>query len=308
MPKALVTGGAGFIGSHVVDLLLEKGYEVVIVDNLASGSIKNIDNRAKFYQADILSDAIGTIFSAEKPDYVFHLASQISVSKSLREPMYDANMNILGSISIMEACVKHGVKKLVFSSTGGALYGDPKRIPCDEKTEILPLCPYGVAKFCVEQYLSYYYRVHGLNYISLRYSNVYGPRQNPFGEAGVVAIFAKKLLKKEIPTINGDGAQTRDFVYVSDVARANLLAAEGSASGVSINIATGKETSVNEIFEKLEKNIKSGIKLKHAPGIKGEVRRISLDCSLANRLLGWKPKVDIDEGIKRTVDFFREEE
>jgi UDP-glucose 4-epimerase len=266
-----------------------------------------LDNRAKFYQADILSDAIDTIFSAEKPEYVFHLAAQISVSKSLREPVYDANINILGSINIMEACVKHGVKKFIFSSTGGALYGDPERIPCDENTEVKPLCPYGVAKFCIEQYLSYYRRVHGLKYIALRYSNVYGPRQNPFGEAGVIAIFAMKMLKGEAPTINGDGNQTRDFVYVEDVARANLLAAESSVSGVSINIATGKETSINSIFEMLEKRIRSGLKPKHAPAIKGEVRRIALDFSLARKLLNWRPEVEIEEGIGRTVEFFKKE-
>ena len=308
MAKALITGGAGFIGSHIAELLLENGYEVVIVDNLSNGSMRNVDNRSKFYNADILGDAIDTIFSAEKPEFVFHLAAQISVSKSLREPMFDANNNILGSINIMEACVKHGVKKLIFSSTGGALYGDPKNSPCDEKTEILPLCPYGVAKYCIEQYLSYYHRVHGLNYVALRYSNVYGPRQDPFGEAGVIAIFARKLLKKEDPIINGDGAQTRDFVYVGDVAKANLLAAEKDVSGISINIATAKEISITEIFEKLEKSIKSGIKPKHSPGIKGEVRKISLDYSLAKRLLSWKPEIDIDEGIKRTVEFFRKEE
>jgi UDP-glucose 4-epimerase len=308
MAKALITGGAGFIGSHVAELLLEKGYEVVIVDNLSNGSIRNLDNRAKFYRADILSDAVDTIFSAEKPDFVFHLAAQISISKSLREPMFDANNNILGSINIMEACVRHGVKKLIFSSTGGALYGDPKHIPCDEQTEILPLSPYGVAKSSVEQYLSYYHRVHGLNYVALRYSNVYGPRQDPFGEAGVIAIFSKKLLKKEVPVINGDGAQTRDFVYVGDVANANLLAAEKDITGISINIATAKETSITEIFEKIEHSIKSGVKPKHSPGIKGEIRKTSLDYSLAKRLLSWKPETDIDEGIKRTVEFFRKEE
>ncbi|MEM0230930.1 MAG: NAD-dependent epimerase/dehydratase family protein [Candidatus Woesearchaeota archaeon] len=307
MPKALVSGGAGFIGSHVVDVLLENGYDVVVVDNLDSGSLKNVDNRAKFYRADILSDAIDTIFSAEKPDYVFHLAAQISVSKSLREPVYDANVNILGSINIIENCIRHGVKKLIFSSTGGALYGNPSRIPCDENTEVKPLCPYGVAKYCVEQYLSYYARVHGLKYVALRYSNVYGPRQNPFGEAGVIAIFAKKMLSGEVPTINGDGAQTRDFVYVGDVALANLLAAERDIHGVSINIGSGIETSVNEIFEILESFIRSGVRPVHAPAIKGEVRRIALDYSLAKKLLGWTPRVNLKDGIGLTVSFFRKE-
>ncbi len=304
--KVLVTGGAGFIGSHIADLLIENGYSVVIIDNMSSGRTENVNRKASFYKIDILSKELGKVFEKEKPDFVVHCAAQISVIKSLKEPVFDAENNILGSINLFECCVRHKVKKIVFASTGGALYGNPKKIPSGEDTPVKPLSPYGVAKYCIEQYLSYYNRLYNLNYLSLRFANVYGPRQDPFGEAGVVAIFAKKLLSNEVPTINGDGNQTRDFVFVRDVAEASLLAIEKDVPEREINISTAKETSVNEIFMIIKNAIKSNIQPKHGPEIKGEVRRIALDNSLAGKQLGWKSKTSIDDGIRETIEWFRD--
>ena len=303
--KVLVTGGAGFIGSHISDLLIEKGYSVVIVDNLSSGKMANVNKKAKFYNIDILNKELNNVFEDEKPDFVVHCAAQISVSKSVRAPVLDAERNILCSINLLENCVKYKVKKVIFSSTGGALYGNPKKIPCSEKTEIKPLSPYGVAKYCIEQYLSYYNRLYNLDYVSLRYSNVYGPRQDPFGEAGVVAIFCKKMINGETPAINGDGEQTRDFVFVKDVSKANLLALEKKVSEREINISAMKETSINEIFRLISAAASSGIKPRHAQEMIGEVRKIALDNSLAKKELGWSPEMDIKKGIKETFEWFR---
>ncbi|MCX6709513.1 MAG: NAD-dependent epimerase/dehydratase family protein [Candidatus Woesearchaeota archaeon] len=303
--KVLVTGGAGFIGSHISDLLIEKGYSVGIVDDLSSGKMANVNKKAKFYKIDILKKELNKVFEDEKPDFVVHCAAQISVSKSVREPVLDAERNILCSINLLENCVKYKVKKIIFSSTGGALYGNPKKIPCNEKTEIKPLSPYGVAKYCIEQYLSYYNRLYNLDYVSLRYSNVYGPRQDPFGEAGVVAIFCKKMINGETPIINGDGEQTRDFVFVKDVSNANLLALEKKVKEKEINISAMKETSINEIFGLISAAAAPGIKPGHAPEMIGEVRKIALDNSLAKKELGWSPEMDIKKGIKETFEWFR---
>ncbi len=300
--KVLVTGGAGFIGSHIVDLLLKKNYEVVIVDNLSTGH--NINKKAKFYEADITDINLIHIFETEKPDFVIHEAAQINVRNSLNRPIFDAQVNILGSINVLECCKNTGVKKIVYASSGGAVYGEPLKIPCTEEHSINPLSPYGISKHAVEHYLYQYKKNFGLDYIILRYSNVYGPRQDPKGEAGVVSIFIDNLMKNETPVINGDGKQTRDFVFVEDVAEANLLAVKKSTKSKIFNIGTGSETSVNQIFEKLKKISNSKINAKHGPEIKGEVRRISLDCGLAKKELGWVPKTSIDEGLKRTYGHF----
>jgi UDP-glucose 4-epimerase len=219
MTKILVTGGAGFIGSHVVDLFLEQGYEVVILDDLSTGRASNLNPQAKFYQMDIRSPEVRSVFDAERPDYVSHHAAQMDVRRSVAQPLFDADVNIVGSINLIECAKDFGVKRFVYISTGGAVYGEPERLPCDEAHPINPICQYGASKHTVEHYLYMYHVNYGLKYTVLRYPNVFGPRQDPHGEAGVVAIFTGKMLSGEPVVVNGDGEQTRDFVYVGDCAR-----------------------------------------------------------------------------------------
>ena len=302
MKRALVTGGAGFIGSWIVDYLIEEGYKVVIIDNLSSGKIDNLNKRAKFYKGDIGSEEIREIFEKEKPDYVFHLAAEISVIKSIKDPLSNAKTNILATLNLLNCCVEYNVKKFIFSSTGGAIYGDGCKIPTPETEKEEPASPYGISKLSIEKYLQFYKNVHGLDFVSLRYSNVYGPRQDSKGEAGVVAIFIGKILSKEILTINGSGNQTRDYVYVEDIAKANLLAL--NLSGI-YNVSSGKETSVNEIFREIVEEMKVDIKEIHGPEIKGEQMR---SCLSSEKLLneGWKVKHDLDLGIKKTIEYFKD--
>ena len=236
---------------------------------------------------------------------MIHKAAQVNVRNSLSKPIFDAQVNIIGSINVLECCKNTGVKKIVYASSGGAVYGEPIKIPCSEDHPINPLSPYGISKHAVEHYLFQYNDNFSIDYTILRYSNVYGPRQDPRGEAGVVSIFFDKLTKNEVPTINGDGNQTRDYVYVEDVAEANLLAVEKKTKNRIFNIGTGKETSVNEIFEKLKNLTKSKINARHGPAIKGEVKRIALNVSLAKKELGWMPKKSFDEGLKNTYTFFK---
>jgi len=303
--RILVTGGAGFIASHIVDAYLAHGHRVSVVDNLSRGKIEQVNKRARFLKADIRDQArMEKIFRTFKPEIVNHHAAQIDLRKSVADPAMDAGVNILGSLILLELARKHRVKKFIFASTGGALYGEQDYFPADENHPIRPLSPYGIAKRAVELYLFYYQAVHGMNYVSLRYSNVYGPRQDPFGEAGVVAIFAEKLWRNLQPVINGDGRQTRDYVYVGDVVEANLLALKRGLSG-PFNIGTGKETSVNQIFNALKKITGAELKPLHGPAKKGEQRRSVLDSSLARKLMGWKPKVSLTEGISLTAEFFR---
>jgi UDP-glucose 4-epimerase len=303
--RILVTGGAGFIASHIVDAYLAHGHRVSVVDNLSRGKIEQVNKRARFFKADIRDQArMEKIFRTFKPEIVNHHAAQIDLRKSVADPAMDAGVNILGSLILLELARKHRVKKFIFASTGGALYGEQDYFPADENHPIRPLSPYGIAKRAVELYLFYYQAVHGMNYVSLRYSNVYGPRQDPFGEAGVVAIFAEKLWRNLQPVINGDGRQTRDYVYVGDVVEANLLALKRGLSG-PFNIGTGKETSVNQIFNALKKITGAELKPLHGPAKKGEQRRSVLDSSLARKLMGWKPKVSLTEGISLTAEFFR---
>jgi len=302
--KILITGGAGFIGSHLVDALIKRKHKLIVVDNLSSGLKENLNPKAKFYYLDIRSKKLDNVFQKERPEIVFHCAAQINLRKSIAHPLKDARINILGSLNLLENCRKYKIKKFIFSSTGGAIYGDTKNIPTPEDFPANPPSPYGIAKLTIEKYLHYYYQVFGLPYFSLRYSNVYGPRQNPKNEAGVIAIFSEKILKGEQVVINGDGRQTRDYVYIDDVVRANLLALRRKGVGV-FNIGTEKETSVREIFKMLKKITQTKIKAIYGPPIKGEQRRSCLAIKKAKRELGWSPKVRLDDGLKKTVQWFK---
>jgi UDP-glucose 4-epimerase len=305
MSKALITGGAGFIGSHIADLLVDDGHEVVIIDNLSTGDRDNLNPKAKFYEADIQDAKVSEIFDKEKPDFVFHLAAQIDVRKSVANPLLDAQVNILGSLNILENAVAHDVKKIIFASTGGAIYGEAAIFPTPEEHYEMPLSPYGINKLSVEKSLYYYKKVKNLDYTILRLSNVYGPRQNSHGEAGVIAIFIDKLLKGEQPVINGHGEQTRDYVFVKDVARAFILAKEHKTKSDKFNIGTGAETSVNEIFDLILEQIETGITRQHTEAKQGEQQRSCLDYKKAKEQLGWTPEYDINHGIKETVSWFK---
>lgn len=301
--KILVTGGAGFIGSHVVDAYIEAGHQVVVVDDLSTGRKGNVNPKARFYELDLNDPGLEDVFAQEHPEVVNHHAAQAAVPRSVEDPLYDARVNVLGMIHLLQCCVRYRVRKVIYASTGGALYGDPKTIPVPEDHPVWPKSPYGVSKYAGELYLHAFQAVHGLPYVILRYANVYGPRQDPYGEAGVVAIFAQRMLSGKQPVIYGDGTQTRDFVYVSDVAQANLLALEGGASLVA-NIGTGQETSVNEIFRLLARCTGFTDEPQYAPARPGEVYRIALDPRRAEQELGWRPQVPLEEGLRRTVESF----
>ena len=282
--KVLVTGGAGFIGSHVADLCIEKGYEVVIVDDLSTGRRSNLNPNAKFYELDIRSPQLREVFEQERPDFVNHHAAQMDVRRSVAEPILDADINILGSINLIECARSYDVKKFVYISTGGAVYGEPVYLPCDEAHPIDPICQYGASKHTVEHYLYMYHVNYGLNYTVLRYPNVYGPRQDPHGEAGVVAIFAGQMLSGEQVVINGDGEQERDFVHVADCARANLLALTTDNNGI-FNIGTGIGTTVNQIYTVLNEITGYKKDAVHAPPKLGETKKIYLDATKARESL-----------------------
>jgi UDP-glucose 4-epimerase len=303
MQKVLVTGGCGFIGSHVVDAFLAQGYEVVVVDNLATGSLENLNPKAKFYEVDIRSPELMDIFEAERPDFVDHHAAQMDVRLSVKKPCYDADVNIVGTLNLLECAVRFDVKKFIFISSGGAVYGEPEYLPCDEAHPIKPLCPYGASKYAVENYLYLYKENYGLDYTIFRYANVYGPRQDPHGEAGVVAIFTEQMLQGDQVTINGSGEQVRDFVYVEDCVAANLLATE-NGSGQIYNLAAGVGTSVNEIFEALAEITDYERDPYHGPAKLGETFRIYLTAEKARQALGWAPTVALNEGLRRTVAYF----
>jgi UDP-glucose 4-epimerase len=308
MAKILVTGGAGFIGSHVVDLFLEKGYEVVIVDDLSSGRASNLNPQAKFYQIDIRSSEIREVFAAEKPDFISHHAAQMDVRRSVAQPLFDADVNILGSINLIECAREFGIKHFVYISTGGAVYGEPERLPCDEEHPINPICQYGASKRIVEHYLYMYYVNYGLNYTILRYPNVFGPRQNPHGEAGVVAIFTGKMLAGESVMVNGDGEQTRDFVYVGDCAYANYLAVTVEHQSAIYNLGWGRPTSINDIFFTLAKITEYPYLIQHGPAKLGETRHIYLDATKAAKDLGWISTVSLEDGLEKTVAYLRTSE
>ena len=300
----LVTGGAGFIGSHVADAYVNAGHHVIIVDDLSTGSLKNVHSKAKFVQLDIRSNELHTIFERDRIDVVNHHAAQMDVRRSVEDPMFDASVNVLGSVNLLENCRKSGVKKIIFASTGGAIYGEQDHFPADEQHPVRPLSPYGITKLATEKYLYYYDSVFGLQYVSLRYANVYGPRQNPHGEAGVVAIFTSKMLAGKQPIINGDGKQTRDYVYVSDVVQANLAALSFQGSDF-FNIGTGIETNVIQLFEALRGLTGAKCSEQHGLPKAGEQSRSVLDYSSAKKVLGWRPKFSLHEGLTQTVEFFR---
>jgi len=304
--KILVTGGAGFIASHVSDAFLALGHNVAIVDNFASGKRENLPAGAAFHEVDIRDEKLQDVFRAEKPDVVVHHAAHIEVARSVREPAYDASINILGSLNLLECCREHGVKKVIYAGTGGALVGEPIYIPVDEAHPIDPLAPYGVSKHTVEHYLFTYKANHGIEYTVLRYPNVYGPRQDPHGEAGVVAIFALQMLAGQTPTIFGDGTKTRDYCYVGDIAAANVLALNSPLSGV-YNLGRGIEVSDLEVFEAVRTAVGSEVSPRFAPVRPGEVEHIALDSSKAQRELGWTWEVDFIDGVARAVDFYRDQ-
>lgn len=303
--KVLVTGGAGFIGSHVVDTYINDNYEVVVVDDLSTGRISNLNPKATFFEIDIRSSQLAEIFEKERPDYVNHHAAQMDVRRSIAEPLFDADVNILGSINLIECATKYNVKRFVYISTGGAVYGEPEYLPCDEEHPISPICQYGASKHTVEHYLYMYKVNYGLDYTVLRYPNVYGPRQDPHGEAGVVAIFTGQMLAGDQVIINGDGEQERDFVYVGDCAQANLMALSDHKDNGIFNLGSGRGTSVNEIFRALKRVTGYEREPVHGPAKLGETRRIYLDASKANRELGWVPTVRLENGMELTVDYFK---
>lgn len=302
--KILVTGGAGFIGSWVSDVFLEHDHEVVIIDDLSTGREQNIPPKAEFIKCDIRDfQSVEKIVSQFKPDIIDHHAAQIDVRKSVDNPMLDAEINIIGTLHLVESAMTNGVKKFVFASTGGAIYGEPEIIPADERTKPFPISPYGTSKYAIEKYLGYYNYVHGLDYVALRYANVYGPRQNPHGEAGVIAIFCNRILSGTACTVFGDGGQTRDYVYAQDVAKANLLSLNAPVG--SYNIGTGIETSVNELIYELKKSSGVDFEVEYGEKRPGEVQSISLEVSHAEKILGWKPRVNLADGIQNTWDWFK---
>jgi len=305
MAKILVTGGAGFIGSHLVDELIEIGHKVVVIDNLSTGKKENLNPKATFYKIDICSPKISEIFKKENPEFVFHLASQINVRKAVENPVLDAKINILGSLNILENCRKFKVKKVIFSSTGGAIYGKAKKIPTPETYLENPISPYGISKLTIEKYLKFYKENFALNFISLRFSNVYGPRQDSKGEAGVVAIFIDQLLRKKTPIIFGNGNQTRDFVFVEDVISACLKSISYKGKESFFNIATGIETSVNALYRKIAKILKVNTKPKYVPEKPGDLKRSCLDISKAKRELKWFPKYILEKGFSQTINYFK---
>jgi|PlaIllAssembly_1097288.scaffolds.fasta_scaffold227442_2 UDP-glucose 4-epimerase len=303
--KVLVTGGAGFIGSHLVDRLIQEGHEVVVVDNLSTGKRRNLNRAARFFKLDIQSWRLERVFRNERPNLVMHLAAQMDVRKSVEDPIFDAQVNVLGMLNVLQQAIKHGVRKVVFSSSGGAIYGEQEVYPAPESHVTRPLSPYGISKLCGEQYLSYYQRVSGLQIVSLRYANVYGPRQDPDGEAGVVAIFIQKLLNNEQAIVNGNGRQTRDFVYVEDVVEANLAVMGQEIQG-TYNVGTGEETSINDLLRILVTHTSSTYKEVHGPAKSGEQVRSVIDSAKLRQELSWEPRTELSEGLKRTVDYFRE--
>ena len=303
---ALVTGGAGFIGSHVVDRLVGDGFRVVVVDSLATGRREAVHGGAAFHELDVRSPRLADLFKAERPDVVFHLAAAASVAGSVRNPAKDARANVMGSINVLQQARRLGIERFVFSSTGGALYGEPAYLPCDEAHPVRPLSPYGAAKNAIEGYVHAIAGLGGFGYTLLRYGNVYGPRQDPHGEAGVVAIFARRMLDGRDVVIHGDGEQERDFVYVSDVVEANVKALAQSEDDV-FNIGVGRGTSVNAVFGALAAATRYARSPRHRAARAGDVGKIYLDVRKARKGLGWKAAVGLEAGIAATVDSFRVE-
>ncbi len=303
--KIIVSGGAGFIASHIVDAYISLGHSVVVLDNLSTGKKEYVNPKAKLYEVDIRNKAdVEKIFTIEEPQLLNHHAAQMSVRKSVEDPQFDAQVNILGLLNLLQAGQTVGLKKIILASSGGAVYGDALNIPTPEEYEPkIPLSPYGVTKLASEYYLHYYFLTYNMQYIALRYSNVYGPRQNPHGEAGVVAIFSQKLVSKQIPVINGDGKQTRDYIYVEDVVSANIQALNTSYCG-AVNIGTSKEIDVNHLFESIRKIAGLTIEPVFAMAKKGEQMRSCVTITKAKNVLNWEPKVSLEVGLEKTYQYF----
>ena len=306
--KILVTGGAGFIGSHVVDTFIANGHEVVVVDDLSTGRRSNLNPAATFYKVDIRSEELKEVFERERPQVVDHHAAQMDVRRSVVDPLFDADVNVLGSIKLIELAREYGVQRFIYISTGGAVYGEPEYLPCDESHPINPICPYGASKHTVEHYLYMYQELYDLDYVVLRYPNVYGPRQDPHGEAGVVAIFTGLMLNGEQVVINGDGDQERDFVYVADCARANLLALTSDSKNTIFNLGEGKGTTVNQVYQELKQITNYSLSAVHGPAKVGETRRIFLEAKKAASELDWQPTIGLSAGLTETVNYFRQAE
>ncbi len=311
--RILVTGGAGFIGSQVAERYLKLGHEVAVVDDLSTGSFHFVPEGARFYQMDILDPRLREVFREFRPEIVNHHAAQISVVKSTQNPEEDARVNVLGALRVIQWSLEFGVRRFIYVSTGGALYGEPVRLPCREGDPAHPLSPYGVAKLAVEHYLYSFYMTHGFRYVVLRYGNVYGPRQDPNGEAGVVAIFTQRMLRRQPVIIYGNGNQERDFVFVDDIVEANVLALEapvqnGHPTAPIFNLGTGQGTTVKEIFYHLKRFTGYPLEARYDPPRPGEVFRVYLDASKAWREWGWKPQHSLQEGLRKTVEWFRQQE
>jgi len=304
--KILVTGGAGFIGSHIVDAFLSAGHEVCVVDDLSTGFRRNLAAGVPLHVVDIRDPKLGEVFENERPEVVCHQAARANVRESFEKPLLYAEVNVLGSLNVLECCRRFNVRKMIYASTGGAVYGTPEQLPVTEQHPVNPLDPYGASKHHVEHYMHLYEKNFGVSYTSLRYPNVYGPRQNPFGEAGVVAIFARQMLDRKQPVINGSGEQERDFVSVTDIARANLLALD-KADREIMNIGSGLATSINTIYSTLADLTGFGEKAAYGPAKAGEVYRIYLNADRAKNILGWTPNVSLVEGLRATVEYFRKD-
>lgn len=302
--KIIVTGGAGFIASHIVDAYIQRGHEVYVIDDFSTGQRRNLNPSAKVFDLDITDPKAVNLITEIKPDILSHHAAQMDVRRSVADPAFDARINIIGFISLLEGCKDAGVKRVIFSSSGGAVYGDQDPIPASEEHETLPLSPYGVSKLTGELYLGYYRMAFGLSYVALRYANVYGPRQSTLGEAGVVAIFISQLLAGKSPVINGDGKQTRDYVFVGDVVRANVAALDTDYIG-AVNIGTGQETDVVTICQLLRDGVGSPVKANHGPAKLGEQRRSCLVTSLAQKVLAWRPEIGLKEGLQQTIAYYQ---
>lgn len=305
--NVLVTGGAGFIGSHIVDRCVQEGHQVSVIDDLSTGKKRNVNRDAVFYKMDISSARVDRVFRNERPVVLVHMAAQMNVRRSTEDPRFDAQVNILGTINLLEHAVKHGVRKVVFASSGGTVYGEQEAFPASESHPLQPLSPYGISKLTCEYYLKYFEYVAGVKRVALRFANVYGPRQNPEGEAGVVAIFTQKMLRGEQPLINGNGMQTRDYVYIGDVLEAVMRCLHPEVAGI-YNVGTGQETTVNTIFSELKTLTNSNCKEIHGPAKTGELERSALDAGKLSKDTGWEPGTSLAEGLKETVQFFREQQ
>jgi UDP-glucose 4-epimerase len=304
--RTVVTGGAGFIGSNLVDALVERGDEVVVLDDVSTGRRENVEGAvsrgAELVELDVRdAEAVSAAIERAQPEVIFHLAAQIDVRKSVADPAHDSRVNVEGTINVLNAALAHGVRRVVNTSTGGAIYGEGQILPAPENHPVAPESPYGLSKFCAENYCALFTRLHGLSTVSLRYGNVYGPRQDPLGEAGVIAIFCGKLLDGGRPTIFGDGTQTRDYVFVGDVVDANLRAADSEATG-PFNVGRGVETSVLDIVAALASISDNGFEADHAPPRTGEVQHIALDTSRTQAEFGWQARVDLEQGLRRTLE------